>query len=85
VLQFKTKFRCQRVNGADSPSCRRCGEEDENTAHILCECEALISHRYVYLGSSFLDPEDIKSLNLGVISNFSKEQGSLELVSDYGA
>jgi len=28
---------------SDSPLCRRCGAEDET--HILCECEALASHR----------------------------------------
>ena len=38
-----------------------------------------------WLGSSFLDPEDIKSVILGAIWNFSKEQGSTELMSDYGA
>jgi hypothetical protein len=69
----------------NSPLCRRCGEEEETSAHTLCECEALASLRHVYLGSFFLDTEDIKSLSLGVICYFSKEQGSPELVSDYGA
>jgi hypothetical protein len=46
----------------DSPLCRRCGAEDETSAHILCRCEALASLRYVYLGSIFLEPEDINSL-----------------------
>ena len=57
---------------SDSPLCRRCGAEDENSAHILCECEALASLRHAYLGSFFLDPEDIKSISLGAIWNFSK-------------
>jgi len=57
---------------SDSPLCRRCGAEDENLAHILCECEALASLRHVYLGSFFLDPEDIKSVSLGASWNFSK-------------
>ena len=26
---------------SDSPLCRRCGAEDETSAHIVCECEAL--------------------------------------------
>jgi len=29
-------------------------------ARILCECEALASHKHVYLGSFFLELEDIK-------------------------
>jgi hypothetical protein len=55
-----------------SPLCRRCGAEGETSAHILCECEALASLRHVYLGSFFLEPEDIKSVNLGAIWNSGK-------------
>ena len=61
-------------NGAVSPLCRRCGAEDETSAHIPWECEALASLRHVYLGSS-LEPEGIKSIILGAIWNFSKETG----------
>jgi len=59
----------------NNPLCRRCGAEDETSAHILCECEALASLGHVYLGSFFMDPEDIKRLNLGTIWNFSKGTG----------
>jgi len=52
---------------SDSPLCRRCGAEDETSVHILCECEALASLRHTYLGSFFLEPEDIKSISLGAI------------------
>jgi hypothetical protein len=55
--------------------CRRYRAEDENTAHILCECGALASLRRVYLGSNLLDPEDIMSLILGAVWNFSKGTG----------
>jgi hypothetical protein len=60
---------------SDNPLCRRCGAEDETSAHILCECEALTSHRHMYLGSFFLEPEDIKSVSLGAIWNYSKATG----------
>jgi hypothetical protein len=53
------------------PLCRRCGAEDETSAHILCECEDLGSLKHVYLGF-ILDPEDMKSLSLGDILNFGK-------------
>jgi hypothetical protein len=33
----------------------------------------------------FMDPEDIKILSLGAIWNLEKEQGSPELILDYGA
>jgi hypothetical protein len=58
----------------NSPLCRRCGAEEETSAHMLCECEALASLRHVHLGS-FLDPEDIKFVSLGAIWNFGKATG----------
>jgi hypothetical protein len=39
------------------------------------ECEALASCRHVYLRSFFLEPGDIKNLNLGAIWNYSKAAG----------
>ena len=57
------------------PLCRRCGAEYETSAHILCECEALASPRHVHLGSFSLEPQDIKSLHLGAILNFSEGTG----------
>jgi hypothetical protein len=59
----------------DSPLCRKCGAEDETFAHILCWCEALASIRQVYLGSFFLEPEDINSQTQGAIWRFSKAAG----------
>jgi hypothetical protein len=35
--------------------------------HIPCEYKALASHRHVYLGSFFLEPEDIQRVSLGAI------------------
>jgi predicted amidophosphoribosyltransferase len=61
----------------DSPLCRKCGAEDETSAHILCRCEALASSRHAHLGSSFLEPEDIKRTTLGATWQFSKAAGLL--------
>jgi hypothetical protein len=69
----------------NSPLCRRFGAEEQTSTQVLCECKALVSLRHAYLVSFFLDSEDVKSLSLGAIWNFSKEQGSLDLASDYGA
>jgi len=55
---------CMMGIGND-PWCRKCGTEEETSIHILCECEALASLRYIYLGSFFLDPDDIKKLGVG--------------------
>jgi hypothetical protein len=48
---------------------------EEISAYILFECETLFSLRHVHLGSFILEPEDIKSINLGAIWNFSKVTG----------
>ena len=45
--------------------------------HILGECEALVSLRHRYLGSFFLDPEDIRMIGVGAIWNFAKGIGLL--------
>jgi len=60
---------------SESPLCRRCGAEDETSTYTLCECEALASLRYAYLGSFCLDPEDVQSFSLGAIWNFSEGTG----------
>jgi hypothetical protein len=33
---------------------------EETSVHILCECETLASLRHSYLGSFFLDPEELQ-------------------------
>ena len=59
----------------DRPLCRRCGAEEETSAYILCECEALASLRRPILGSFFFEPDDIKGMRLGATWNFSKAKG----------
>jgi len=69
------KRHLHRMGLSGSPLCRRYGVEDETSAHILCEYEALASLRHAYLGSFFLEPEDIKGINLGAVWNFSQATG----------
>jgi hypothetical protein len=52
----------------DSPLCRKCGGVEETSAHIP-------PFRHMYLGSFFLEPEDIQSVTLVAIWNFSKAIG----------
>jgi len=42
---------------------------------MFCVREALVSLRHSYLGSFFLDPEDIWKLNIGAIWKFVKGAG----------
>jgi len=62
---------------SNNPTCRKCGTEEETSVHILCECEALGSPRHTYLGSFYLDLEDIRKLGVGAIWNFAKGIGLL--------
>ena len=62
---------------SNNPICRKCGTEEETLVHILCECDALASLIHTYLGSFFLDPEDIRNLSIGAIWNFGKVKGFL--------
>ena len=74
----KTLRRYLHIMGlCNDPICRKCGTEEETSVHILCECEALSSFRHSYLGSFFLDPEDIRELGMRAIWNFAKETGLL--------
>jgi hypothetical protein len=50
-----------------------CGADDESSAHILCECEALVALRLAYLVFFFLEPEDIKSYIWGLFGYLAKE------------
>ena len=59
----------------NSPLCGTYGLEDETSAHIFGEGEALGSLRHVYLCSFFLDLEGINSLSLGAIWNINKGTG----------
>jgi len=45
---------------------------DPEVIEILSLSEALASLRHTYLGSFFLDPEDIRKLNIRAIWNFGK-------------
>jgi hypothetical protein len=46
-----------------------------SSAQVLCEYEALASLLHTYLSSLFLEPEDVRSLSLGSIWNFTKGTG----------
>jgi hypothetical protein len=70
---------------SNNPIGGKCGIEEETSVHILRECEALASLRYIYLGSFFLDPEDIRVLGMGVISKFAEGTGLLLPSTEYGA
>ncbi|XP_011687449.1 PREDICTED: uncharacterized protein LOC105449763 [Wasmannia auropunctata] len=40
--------------------CRLCGEESEDSIHILCHCPALVCKRYRSWGNIFVKPKDLE-------------------------
>jgi len=50
---------------SNNSTCRKCDTEEETSVHILCEALASLGH--AFLGSFFLDPEDIMNLSIGAI------------------
>jgi len=64
----------------DSPLWSMCRTEEETSAHVLCDCEAVATLGRTSLGSFFLDPNDISKSNSGTQSGtLVKQQGSHDL------
>jgi len=66
-----------RMGLSNNPTCRKCGTEEETSVHILYECEALASLRRTYLGSFFLNLEDIRKLGMGTNWNFGRNRAPI--------
>jgi len=58
--------------------CRKCGEEQETTEHILCECPALASLRHTFFGTGFPTTEEIMSSNNKALLFFINKTGLLD-------
>ncbi|XP_020297795.1 uncharacterized protein LOC109862216 [Pseudomyrmex gracilis] len=56
--------------------CRFCGEEREDSVrHILCRCPSLVLKRFRSLGSMFVEPEDLKTHNIGHLYSLAANAG----------
>jgi hypothetical protein len=68
--------RCLHVMGlSNNPICRKCGTEEEISVDVLFACETPTSLRHSYLGSLFLDLEDIRKRIIGEIWKFEERIG----------
>jgi hypothetical protein len=70
-----------------SPLRTRCGAEEETSTYTLCESESLASLRHVlYIWAPFLGPRGCLRVEVwGPSGTLLKEEGFLDLTSDYGA
>ncbi|XP_020298149.1 uncharacterized protein LOC109862489 [Pseudomyrmex gracilis] len=55
--------------------CRFCGEEREDSVHILFRCPSLVLKRFKSLGSMFVEPEDLKIHNIGHLCSLAANAG----------
>jgi hypothetical protein len=61
----------------------RCGADEETSALALCERKALVALRHSYLGSFYLDPEDVRNHIWEQSGTLVKVQGSHDLYIRY--
>jgi hypothetical protein len=50
--------------------CRWCHEKEETASHVLCDCEALASLRFRYLGMYFMKSSDYHEVLLNKILHY---------------
>jgi len=68
-----------------SPLCRKCGTEEETSAHTLCECEAWL-HSDINICAPLSWTQRTLSVQVwGPSGTLTMEQCCLDLVSVYGA
>nr|XP_034174838.1 uncharacterized protein LOC117601763 [Osmia lignaria] len=62
-----------KLDRAEQINCRLCGEEKEDSIHILCRCPVLALKRYRIWGKMFLRPSDLKGAKMsnlcGLLAN----------------
>ncbi|XP_039314871.1 uncharacterized protein LOC120359800 [Solenopsis invicta] len=68
-------YHMRRLGRSDTAECRACGEEEETSLHILCDCPAYAGLRLKLLGSAFPEPGQISRLPMRNLSFFWKESG----------
>jgi len=59
----------------ESKDCRLCGEESEDSSHILCRCPALSCKRYRLWGSMFTEPEDLADKRVSSLISLAQNAG----------
>jgi len=54
---------------AERKDCRHCGEDKEDSIHILCYCPALALRRYLLSGHMFAEPSELQNMKVGDLYN----------------
>ncbi|XP_020297531.1 uncharacterized protein LOC109862048 [Pseudomyrmex gracilis] len=59
----------------EESNCRFCGKEREDSVYILCRCPSLVLKRFRFLGSMFVEPEDLKIIKIGHLCSLAANAG----------
>jgi hypothetical protein len=74
----KKFWRCTSKLGlTDDPICERCLEEDES-AHILCDCEDVAHVRFRHLGQFFMERSDYYDAPIDKVLHFIRGVGLIK-------
>lgn len=72
-----------RIGKAENIACRQCMEGSiENSIHLICDCEALVSIRLKVFGEHFLTTDKLAELKPIKILNFIKMSQLVEIIAE---
>jgi Zn finger protein HypA/HybF involved in hydrogenase expression len=58
------RWHLQIMGLLESVKCTKCGQEEEFSYHILCQCPAFAGHRLEIFGSAWLELIDIRKASI---------------------
>jgi len=70
----------KRIDLGNHGDCRYCGDEEEISEHLLCECDAVSNIRTNLFGNTIITDRDISSLKPTQLLAFIKEAGGVTVM-----
>ena len=75
---FQLRYHLNKIGLSIDSLCRFCGEKDETSEHLLCECDVFSRRRYKILGKSRPNPRQIWELSPKKVLDFIRNLKLLE-------
>jgi hypothetical protein len=64
-----------KLGHTEGQECRPCGQDREDSVHIVCDCPVLACKRYRTLGCVFLKPEDLENAKVSSLLSLMANKG----------
>lgn len=68
------------IGVSDTLICRKCGETEETTYHLLSKCNSMATQRLLVMGKSFPDPKDITNMDVKYRLRTARQSGIFQHV-----